>query len=131
MTDETTETVAPDVADDIELLETGRVRLIFDGKTITLRTIKAGELKKLKRSYFETTEKITATNAADRADQEFDAWAAWLRSVVDLLGDAKLPTGKTGLDRLPGSWVSMNVAALLISHWQTHPLPRGVPASAS
>jgi hypothetical protein len=120
------ETDAPieDVPDICELLDTGRVRLVFNGKTITLRPIKMGELKKLKRAYFELPQQRKET-VEQLTDADVDRWVGWLKIAVDTLGDGKLPSGK-GLEALPGAWCTMNFAALLINHWQSVPLPRGV-----
>lgn len=126
-----TEEVVADVRDEIELLETGRVRLTFDGTTITLREAKAGDLKKLKRSYYEIIEENAKLAPKERVEHEIDAWGKWLRAAVDTLGDAKLPAGKNGTDRMPGAWLSSNCAAALILHWQTRPLPRGVEANTA
>lgn len=123
-----TQTDAPveDVADICELLDTGRVRMVFGGKTITLRPIKMGELKKLKRAYFDLPAKGPTTPEAF-ASADVDRWAAWLKLTVETLGDGALPKGKA-LESLPGAWFTMNFAAMLLNHWQSVPLPRGASA---
>lgn len=121
----------PDERDGFELLDTGRIRLYFAGKPITLREPGLGDVKKLKRAYYTTLEKIqTAAPGAERSDAEFDQWLSWLRGTVDLLGDAKLPTGKAA-DSLPAGWATMGFAASLINHWQAVPNPRGAATPVS
>lgn len=122
-----TTTVSSDAPDDLELFDSGRVRLSFAGKDVMLRHPTLGEVKKLKRAYFDTATKIDATDVGARSDQELDAWAGWLRLAVSTLGDGELPKGKA-IEQLPGSWFTMGLAGALIGHWQSRPLPRGLPA---
>ena len=125
MSDDTSTIDAPD---DAEFLDTGQVRLTFAGKTITLSHATLGQVKKLKRAYFDTATKIDATDVSDRSDQELDGWVAWLRLVVTTLGNGELPKGKAA-EQLPAAWFTAAFAGALIGHWQTRPLPRGLPGA--
>lgn len=109
----------PDLPDEIELLDSGRIRFRIDGRTITLRTPKLGEIREYRLRLAELrTQEIDRDKDPD-GDQPLIDLMRW---VCERYGDGRLPTPD---ENLPGWIVNATLPMTLLKHWRSLPLASG------
>lgn len=108
----------------VDLLDTGEVRLVVDGKAVTLRRPKVGELRTMWEGLDAVTsaERTVAESGAVQPLAAAGETAAWWRTVADTLGDGGLPDDD---DDFPVWLLSGSLIGRVLAHWREVPYLSG------
>jgi len=117
-------------SDSVELLDDGRVKLVFDGVVRTLRRPTVGEIKLFNKTLVElANDQKGVMESKDFSpsdvDVAFSSTLSWWSDVVDTLkGEEDLPA-PGDLDDYPMWMMNPDLLVKVQTHWREVPWPSG------